>query len=65
MDPLVSLRVAATMVVQAGVTLFAYRQLIGDDNLTPHRPSDVGYLFLASLVGALVMIPLAPLPGCG
>jgi signal transduction histidine kinase len=63
MDPLVALRVGVTMVVQAGVTLFAYRQLIGDDNLIPHRPSDVGYLFLASLVGALVVIPLGPAPG--
>lgn len=62
-DWLVSARVSATTLVQAGVTLTFYRWRIGDDNLTPHRPSDIVDLWLASVVGALVVIPLGPAPG--
>ena len=36
---------------------------IGDDNLAPHRPSDIVALGLASLAGALVVLPLGPGPG--
>ena len=60
-----STRVAAVTIVQAGVTLALYRWRIGDDNLTPHRPSDIVDLLAASLVGALVVIPLGPAPGLG
>ncbi|MET0998722.1 MAG: ATP-binding protein [Marmoricola sp.] len=59
----VSARVAAATVVQALVTLAVYRWRIGDDNLTPHRPSDIVDLMLATLVGALVVIPIGPAPG--
>lgn len=62
-DWLVSARVSAATLVQAGVTLAFYRWRIGDDNLTPHRPSDIVDLWLASVVGALVVIPLGPAPG--
>ncbi len=58
-----SSRVAAVTVVQAGVTLALYRWRIGDDNLAPHRPSDIVDLFAASLVGALVVIPFGPASG--
>ena len=37
----VAARVAAATVVQAAVTLACYRWRIGDDNLAPHRPSDI------------------------
>ena len=63
LDALVAARVAATVVLQAGVTLLVHRWRIGDDNFTPHRPSDLVDLFLASLVGALVVLPLGPAPG--
>jgi signal transduction histidine kinase len=63
LDPLVAARVAATVVVQSAVTLLVYRWRIGDDNLTPHRPSDLVDLVLASLVGALVVLPMGPAPG--
>ena len=56
-------RQALATVVQAVVTLAFYRWRIGDDNLTPHRPRDVGALVQASLVGALVVVPLGPAPG--
>lgn len=59
----VAARVALATVVQASVTLAFYRWRIGDDNLTPHRPTDLVDLVLSSLVGALVVIPLAPAPG--
>ncbi len=59
---LVAARVAFATVVQAVVTLAAYRWRIGDDNLTPHRPSDIVALAQASLVGALVVVPLGPAP---
>ncbi len=62
-DPLVAARVALATVVQAAVTLALYRWRIGDDNLTPHRPTDIVDLALSSVVGALVVIPLAPGPG--
>jgi signal transduction histidine kinase len=62
-DWLVSARVSAATLVQVGVTLAFYRWRIGDDNLTPHRPSDIVDLWLASVVGALVVIPLGPAPG--
>jgi signal transduction histidine kinase len=65
MDWLVAARVAAATLVQAGVTLAFYRWRIGDDNLTPHRPSDIVDLWLASVVGAVVVIPLGPAPGIG
>ena len=56
-------RVALATVVQAVVTLAIYRWRIGDDNLTPHRPGDIVALAGASIVGAVVVIPLAPAPG--
>jgi signal transduction histidine kinase len=56
-------RVAAVTVLQAVVTLAFYRWRMRDDNLTPHRPSDIVDLLLASVVGALVAIPLGPAPG--
>ncbi|MCW2848820.1 MAG: sensor histidine kinase [Marmoricola sp.] len=56
-------RGALATVVQAGVTLAFYRWRIGDDNLTPHRPSDIVDLLVSSIVGALVVIPLGPVPG--
>ncbi len=59
-SPLVALRIGATVLVQAGVTLLVYRWRIGDDNLTPHRPSDVVDLLLASVVGAVVVLPMQP-----
>ena len=52
-------------VVQAVVTLAFYRWRIGDDNLAPHRPKDLAALAQASLLGSLVVIPLAPAPGVG
>ncbi len=63
LDPLVAVRVSAAAVVQAAVTLVLYRWRIGDDNLTPHRPGDLVDLLLASLVGAVVVLPLGPAPG--
>jgi signal transduction histidine kinase len=60
---LVSMRVGAAAVVQAVVTLAFYRWRIGDDNLTPHRPSDIVALLQASVVGALVALPIGPAPG--
>jgi signal transduction histidine kinase len=62
-DRLIAARVAAALVVQAVVTLACYRWRIGDDNLAPHRPRDVADLALASVVGALAVIPLGPAPG--
>ncbi len=62
-DPLGAARVALATVVQAAVTLALYRWRIGDDNLAPHRPTDIVDLALSSVVGALVVIPLAPGPG--
>jgi signal transduction histidine kinase len=62
-DWALSARLAAAVVVQAVVTLALYRWRIGDDNLTPHRPSDIVDLFLASLVGALVVLLLGPADG--
>ena len=56
-------RVALATVVQAAVTLAWYRWRIGDDNLTPHRPSDIVDLALASIIGAVVAIPLGPAAG--
>ena len=56
-------RVSIASVVQAVVTLAIYRWRIGDDNLAPHRPRDIVALALASLVGAVVVIPLGPAPG--
>jgi signal transduction histidine kinase len=63
LDAFVAARVAGIVVLQAGVTLIVHRWRIGDDNLTPHRPSDLVDLFLASLVGALVVLPMGPAPG--
>jgi signal transduction histidine kinase len=62
-DVLVSARVGAAAVVQAVVTLAFYRWRIGDDNLTPHRPSDIVALLLASVVGVVVALPIGPAPG--
>ena len=56
-------RLGAAAVVQAVVTLAFYRWRIGDDNLTPHRPSDIVALFQASVVGVLAALPLGPAPG--
>ncbi len=64
-DWLVAARVSVAIVVQAGVTLAFYRWRIGDDNLTPHRPSDIVDLAVASIIGAAVVIPLGPAPGVG
>lgn len=58
-----SLRLAAVTLLQAGVTLAIYRWRIGDDNLAPHRPNDIVDLFAASVIGALVVVPLGPTPG--
>ena len=52
-------------VVQAGVTLVIYRLAIGDDNLAPHRPRDIVALGLASIAGAVAVIPFGPGPGIG
>jgi signal transduction histidine kinase len=59
---LVSLRIAAAAVIQAGVALAFYRWRIGDDNLPPHRPSDVVDLLLAAALGAVVVLPMGPAP---
>ena len=56
-------RQALATAVQAAVTLAYYRWRIGDDNLTPHRPRDIGALAQASLLGAIVVVPLGPAPG--
>ncbi len=53
----------AAAVVQAVATLAFYRWRIGDDNLTPHRPSDIVALLQASVVGAVVALPIGPAPG--
>ncbi len=58
-------RVAVSSVLQAAVTLAIYRRAIGDDNLAPHRPRDIVALGLASIAGAVVVIPLGPGPGIG
>ncbi len=55
-------RSAVATLVQAGITLAFYRWRLGDDNLAPHRPSDIVDLGLASLVGAVAVIPLGPTP---
>jgi signal transduction histidine kinase len=60
---LAATRVAAVTALQAVVTLAFYRWRMRDDNLAPHRPSDIVDLLLASVVGALVVIPLGPAPG--
>ncbi len=59
---LTAVRVALATVIQAGVTLAYYRWRVGDDNLIPHRPSDIVDLLTASLIGALVVLPLGPAP---
>jgi signal transduction histidine kinase len=59
----VAARVGAATVLQALVTLAVYRWRIGDDNLTPHRPSDIVSLAEACIVGALVVLPLGPAQG--
>ena len=58
-----ALGVAVGAVAQAAVALTVYRWRIGDDILVPHRPRDVVDLAVASAVGALVVVPLAPAPG--
>ena len=58
-----SARVAGATLVQAAVTLAFYRWRIGDDNLAPHRPTDIVDLMLSSIIGALVVVPLGPAPG--
>ncbi len=62
-DWFVSARSAVATVVQAAVTLAYYRWRLGDDNLAPHRPTDLVDLGVASILGALVVIPLGPAPG--
>ena len=62
-SPARAVRIGAAAVVQAVVTLVFYRWRIGDDNLTPHRPSDIVALFLASVVGVLAALPIGPAPG--
>ena len=62
-DWFLSARMAVATLVQAGVTLVLYRWRLGDDNLAPHRPSDIVHLALASIIGAVVVIPLGPAPG--
>jgi signal transduction histidine kinase len=61
----VSVRVSASSVLEAVVTLVVYRLAIGDDNLAPHRPRDIVTLALASLAGAIAVLPLGPGPGIG
>ncbi|WP_460816443.1 ATP-binding protein [Nocardioides korecus] len=56
-------RASLGAVVQAAVTLAFYRWRTGDDNLTPHRPRDVSALAQASLLGAVVVLPLGPAAG--
>lgn len=56
-------RTAVATVVQAAVTLAFYRWRMQDDNLAPHRPRDIVDLLYASVVGALVVIPLGPAVG--
>ncbi len=58
-------RVSLSSVAQAAVTLAIYRLAIGDDNLAPHRPRDIVALGLASIAGAVAVIPLGPGPGIG
>lgn len=58
-----ALRYSTAAVVQAVATLAFYRWRIGDDNLTPHRPSDIVALLQASIAGVLVVIPIGPTPG--
>lgn len=58
-----SVGAAVATVAQMAVTLTVYRWRIGDDNLAPHRPRDVVDLALASAIGALVVVPLAPATG--
>src|SRR3954454_13036171 len=59
----ISARIGAAAVIQAVVTLAFYRWRIGDDNLTPHRPSDIVALLVASVVGVLAALPIGPAPG--
>jgi signal transduction histidine kinase len=59
---LVALRVGAALALQAGVTLAVYRWRIGDDNLAPHRPSDVLLLLVASILGSAVAAVVGPAP---
>jgi signal transduction histidine kinase len=62
---LLSARISAASVLEAAVTLAIYRLAIGDDNLAPHRPRDIVTLGLASLAGAIAVLPLGPGPGIG
>ena len=57
-----SARLGAAAVVQAVATLAFYRWRIGDDNLTPHRPSDIVALLGASVAGVVVALPIGPAP---
>jgi PAS domain-containing protein len=58
-----SARGAVAVVVQVAATITFYRWRVGDDNLVPHRPRDVAGLALASVLGALLVAPLGPVPG--
>lgn len=60
---LLALRMGVAAVVQAVVVLAFYRWRLGDDNLTPHRPRDLGDLAIASVLGAAAVIPIGPAPG--
>ncbi len=62
-DLALSARVAVATCLQAGITLAYYRWAMGDDNLTPHRPSDVVNLAFGSLIAALAVVPLGPAEG--
>ena len=61
-DVSLAARQALATTLQAVATLAWYRWRTGDDNLTPHRPRDIGNLAQASLLGALVVLPLGPEP---
>ena len=62
---LLAARVSAASVLEAVITLTIYRLAIGDDNLAPHRPRDIVSLGLASVAGAVAVIPIGPGPGIG
>ena len=56
-------RVGAATVVQAGGDAAFYRWRIGDDNLTPHRPSDIVACAWPASSAPSVVLPLGPAPG--
>ncbi|MEO5653238.1 MAG: ATP-binding protein [Marmoricola sp.] len=61
--PLDSLRSAVAVVVQGTATLTIYRLRLGDNNLAPHRPRDLLDLVFASLLGAMLALPIGHFDG--